>query len=408
MYQTLFMIPQNVLSQIIKAQSQNIANKDKGLRRDALQLLPNLASHALIVSGIRRCGKSTLLFQLLSSKYSGALYLNFEDPRLYEFEINDFSRLDELIKEHNFSVLMFDEIQIIPEWERYVRQKLDEGFKIVVTGSNASLLSRELGTKLTGRHITKELFPFSYYEFISHQKLSPSTESLISYLTMGGFPEYIKEKNDDILNHLFEDILIRDIAVRYSIKDVRTLQRLAQYLISNVGKPVSGNNLKNMFGMGATSTALEYLSHMEYSYLLHFVPKFSYSLKKQIANPRKVYAIDTGLVNVNSGSFTEDNGRKFENLIFLHLRRTYREIYYFSEKGECDFITFKNGAFHQAIQVCYDLNPDNLERELNGMIEALEFFDIEQGTLVTMSQKDQFEKKGKIINVIPAHEYLLK
>jgi len=408
LYQTLFMIPQNVLSQIIKAQSQNIANKDKGLRRDALQLLPNLASHALIVSGIRRCGKSTLLFQLLNSKYTGALYLNFEDPRLYEFEINDFSRLDELIKEQNFSVLMFDEIQIIPEWERYVRQKLDEGFKIVVTGSNASLLSRELGTKLTGRHITKELFPFSYHEFISHQKLSPSTESLISYLTMGGFPEYIKEKNDDILNHLFEDILIRDIAVRYSIKDVRTLQRLAQYLISNVGKPVSGNNLKNMFGMGATSTALEYLSHMEYSYLLHFVPKFSYSLKKQIANPKKVYAIDTGLVNVNSGSFTEDNGRKFENLIFLHLRRTYREIYYFSEKGECDFITFKNGAFHQAIQVCYDLNPDNLERELNGMIEALEFFDIEQGTLVTMSQKDQFEKKGKIINVIPAHEYLLK
>ena len=402
------MIPQNVLSQIIKAQSHNIANKDKGLRRDALQLLPNLASHALIVSGIRRCGKSTLLFQLLSSKYTGALYLNFEDPRLYEFEINDFSRLDELIKEQNFSVLMFDEFQIIPEWERYVRQKLDEGFKIVVTGSNASLLSRELGTKLTGRHITKELFPFSYHEFISHRKLSPSTESLISYLTMGGFPEYIKEKNDDILNHLFEDILIRDIAVRYSIKDVRTLQRLAQYLISNVGKPVSGNNLKNMFGMGATSTALEYLSHMEYSYLLHFVPKFSYSLKKQIANPRKVYAIDTGLVNVNSGSFTEDNGRKFENLIFLHLRRTYREIYYFSEKGECDFITFKNGAFHQAIQVCYDLNPDNLERELNGMIEALEFFDIEQGTLVTMSQKDQFEKKGKIINVIPAHEYLLK
>jgi len=408
LYQTLFMIAQNVLSQIIKAQSQNIANKHKGLKRDVLQLLPNLASHALIVSGIRRCGKSTLLFQLSSSKYTGALYLNFEDPRLYEFENNDFSRLDMLIQEQNFSMLMFDEIQIIPEWERYVRQKLDEGFKIVVTGSNASLLSRELGTKLTGRHITKELFPFSYHEFISYQKLIPTTESLISYLTIGGFPEYIKEKNDDILNHLFEDILIRDIAVRYSIKDVRTLQRLAQYLISNVGKPVSGNNLKNIFKMGATSTALEYLSHMEYSYLLHYVPKFSYSLKKQIANPRKVYAIDTGLINVNSGSFTEDNGRKFENLIFLHLRRTYREIYYFSEKGDCDFITFKNGAFHQAIQVCYDLNPDNLDRELNGMIEALEFFNVERGTLVTISQKDYFEKKGKIIQVIPAHEYLLE
>ncbi|WP_316843799.1 ATP-binding protein [Pedobacter psychrodurus] len=402
------MILQSILNQIIHAQSLNIANKDIGLKRDTLPLLPNLAAHALIVSGIRRCGKSTLLFQLLNSKYPDALYLNFEDPRLYEFENNDFLRLDNLIREQNLSVLMFDEIQIIPEWERYVRRKLDEGYKTVVTGSNASLLSRELGTKLTGRHITKELFPFSYHEFISYQKIEPSSESLISYLEIGGFPEYIKERTDDILNHLFEDILIRDIAVRYNIKDVRTLQRLAQYLISNVGKPVSGNKLKNIFEVGATSTVLEYLSHMEYSYLLHFVPKFSYSLKKQIANPRKVYAIDTGLINVNSGSFTEDNGRKFENLIFLHLRRTYKEIYYFSEKGECDFIIFKNGVFHQAIQVCYELNPDNLDREINGMIEALELFKIKEGILVTTSQKDQFEKNGKIIHVIPAHEYLLK
>jgi predicted AAA+ superfamily ATPase len=401
------MIPQAILSQIIQAQRLNIANKDIGLKRDTLPLLPNLAAHALIVSGIRRCGKSTLLFQLLSSKYPGALYLNFEDPRLYEFDNRDFVRLDELIREQELTVLMFDEIQIIPEWERYVRQKLDEGYKIVVTGSNASLLSRELGTKLTGRHITKELFPFSYHEFISFQKLKPTAKSLLNYLTVGGFPEYLKEETDDILNHLFEDILIRDIAVRYNIKDVRTLQRLAQYLISNVGKLVSGNKLKILFEVGATSTVLEYLSHMEYSYLLHFVPKFSYSLKKQIANPRKVYAIDTGLINVNSGSFTEDNGRKFENLIFLHLRRTHKEIYYFSEKGECDFIAFKNGTFHQAIQVCYELNPDNLDRELNGMIEALEFFDVKEGILITIDQKDTFEKNDKIVKVIPAHEYLL-
>lgn len=117
--------------------------------------------------------------------------------------------------------------------------------------------------------------------------------------------------------------------------------------------------------------------------------------------------IDTGLINVNSGSFTEDSGRKFENLIFLYLRRLYKEIYYFSERGECDFIAFKNGAFQQPIQVCYELNPDNLEREVNGMIEALEFFNIEEGILVTISQKDQFEKNGKVIRVIPAHEYLL-
>ncbi|SMD15033.1 ATP-binding protein [Pedobacter nyackensis] len=401
------MILKATISQIIHAQRLNLEHKDIGLKRDTLPLLPDLASHALIVSGIRRCGKSTLLFQLLKSKYPAALYLNFEDPRLYEFENNDFSRLDEVIKEQKFTVLMFDEIQIIPEWERYVRQKLDEGYKIVVTGSNASLLSRELGTKLTGRHITKELFPFSYHEFISFQKLKASADSLLTYLNVGGFPEYLKQGSDEILNHLFEDILIRDIAVRYNIKDVRTLQRLAQYLISNVGKLISGNKLKNIFEVGATSTVLEYLSHMEYSYLLHFIPKFSYSLKKQIANPRKVYAIDTGLINVNSGSFTEDNGRKFENLIFLHLRRTYKEIYYFSEKGECDFIAFKNGAFNQAIQVCYELNPDNLNRELNGIIEALEFFDVQEGMLITIDQKDKFEKNGKIINVIPAHEFIV-
>src|SRR6185369_12340643 len=159
------MLAKDAISQILTSQKENLLLKESGLKREALQTLPDLSSYAMIVSGIRRCGKSTLLFQLLKERYPDALYLNFEDPRLYEFEINDFVKLDEVIRETGSKVLLFDEIQIIIQWERYVRQKLDEGFKLVITGSNASLLSRELGTKLTGRHITKELFPFSFREF---------------------------------------------------------------------------------------------------------------------------------------------------------------------------------------------------------------------------------------------------
>ena len=400
------MLLKSTIYRIIEAQKANLSIQETGLQREALLTLPDLSSHVLIVSGIRRCGKSTLLFQLLKDKYQDALYLNFEDPRLYEFEPNDFLRLDEVIKDSGTKVLLFDEIQIIPEWEKYVRQKLDEGYKLVVTGSNASLLSRELGTKLTGRHITKELFPFSYHEFNLFKKLKPDEDSVLKYLNTGGFPEYVKHETDEILQHLFEDILIRDIALRYGIRDVKNLQRLALYLISNVAKLITGNRLKSMVDIASTSTIMEYLSHLEYAYLLQFVPKFSYSIRKQLVNPRKVYAIDTGMVSVNSGSFTDDKGRKFENLIYLHLRRHYKEIYYFSEKGECDFIVFSKGTISQAVQVCYHLDQDNLDRELNGMIEAMEFFKLKRGTIVTLNQNDRLERKGLTVDVISCNEWI--
>ena len=402
------MLLKSTIAQIIEVQRANLLKRDKGLKREVVELVPELSSHALIVSGVRRCGKSTLLFQLLTAKYKSAIYLNFEDPRLYDFERNDFTRLDEIIDEANTQVLFFDEIQIVKDWERYVRQKLDENYKIIVTGSNASLLSKELGTKLTGRHITKELFPFSFKEFNLYKKKDSSEKVLAHYLKTGGVPEYVKEEeNEDILSYLFDDILVRDIAVRYAVRDIKTLQRLALYLISNVGTLITGNKLKSLFGVGATSTIMEYLSHLEYSYLLFFVPKFSYSLRKQIVNPRKVYAIDTGLVNVNSASFTDDNGRKFENLVFLHLRRKYTGIYYFSEKGECDFIIYEKEKILEVIQVCFTLNQDNLERELNGLFEALEFFNLSNGTIVTLNQNDCFERNGKTANIIKGYEYLL-
>ncbi|MDO8993248.1 MAG: DUF4143 domain-containing protein [Daejeonella sp.] len=216
----------------------------------------------------------------------------------------------------------------------------------------------------------------------------------------------MKHEKDEILQHLFEDILIRDIAIRYGIRDVKNLQRLGLYLVSNVAKLITGNRLKSMFDIASTSTIMEYLSHLEYAYLIQFVPKFSYSIRKQLVNPRKVYAIDTGMISVNSGSFTDDKGRKFENLIYLHLRRNYKEIYYFSEKGECDFIVFNKGAITQAVQVCYHLDQDNLDRELNGMIEAMEFFKLKRGTIVTLNQNDSLERKGLVVDVIPCNEWI--
>jgi predicted AAA+ superfamily ATPase len=401
------MIPESAINQIFTSQRENNLTRDIGLQREALQGFPDLSSYAMIVSGIRRCGKSTLLFQLLKKRYPEALYLNFEDPRLYEFEMKDFARLDKVIAATGSKVLLFDEIQIIPEWERYVRQKLDEGFKMVITGSNASLLSKELGTKLTGRHITKELFPFSYREFNLFRKLKPSVDSLLQYLHTGGFPEYVKQGANEILNHIFDDILIRDIAVRYGIRDVKTLQRLALYLVSNVGNLVTANRLKNLFEVGSSNTITEHLSHLEDCYLFHLIPKFSYSLRKQMVNPRKVYAVDTGMISVNSGSFTDDDGRKLENLVYLHLRQRYREIYYFSEKGECDFVVFANGHAVEAVQVCFDLNPDNLDREVNGLMEALTSLNLEKGKIITVRQQDRYEKEGHLIEVIPCHEFLL-
>jgi uncharacterized protein len=400
------MILKTTIANVIEAQKDNIVGLEQGLMRTALDTLPDISSHALIVSGIRRCGKSTLLHQLLLEKHSEALYMNFEDTRLYDFEPSDFIRLDSVVTEMGQKVLFFDEIQIVDRWETYVRQKLDEGCKVVITGSNASLLSRELGTKLTGRQITKELFPFSYNEFCAFRGLKPSADATHDYMRTGGFPEYVKSGLEEIMHHLFEIILVRDIAVRYGVRDVRTLRRLALYLVSNVGKLITGNKLKTMFEAGSTSTMMEYMSYFEYTYLFKLVPKFSYSLRKQLINPRKVYAIDTGLINANSGSFTDDFASLFENLVFLHLRRKYKEIYYFAEKSECDFVVSEKGTVRQVLQVCYDLNHDNMDRELKGLFEAMTHFGLKEGTLVTFNQADELKKEGMTVTVIPAHQFL--
>lgn len=400
------MISQQQIAEVLDSQNESWLNKSPGVLRDKLSEIKVYDGFACIISGVRRSGKSTLMRQLLSEVSGKSLFLNFEDPRLMGFETDDFRRLDNELKTRKINNIFLDEIQMLENWELYVRQKLDEGFKVVVTGSNASLLSKELGTKLTGRHLSYELFPFSYQEYLKFEKKKSSQKAIANYILEGGFPDFLKLKDPLVLQNLLNDILIRDIVVRYGIRDAVSLGRLAVYLISNIGRAVSANKLTQLFQIKATSTILEYFSYLENAYLVQFVPIFSYSVKVQIRNPKKVYAIDLGLFTHNSLSFNEDSGWRLENLVYLHFRRLGKEIYYFSQKKECDFVLFDNGKFEQVVQVCREINSDNLNREFEGIKEALDFFGQKKGTIITHNQKDTFNTDGKEINLIPLSELL--
>lgn len=401
------MIQEQTLRQTIDL--QNIYNRSKLniIAREHFTEYELIENFALIITGIRRCGKSSVLTYWQNRMVEkDILYLNFDNSNLFGFEIVDFRLLDKIISESGKKILFFDEIQVVSGWEVYVREKLDEGFQLVITGSNASLLSRELGTKLIGRHITKELFPFSYLEFNRFRNTEIGIESLQAYIKLGGFPEYLKTGESSVLASLFDDILYRDIAVRYGIRDVYSFKKLAIYLLSNVGSPVSANKIKQILFVKSSATVLEYFSYLENSYLVFFVPVFSYSQKVQMITPRKVYAIDTGLVDVIASSFTENNSRKLENIVFLHLRRKYKEIYYFNNKnGECDFVIVENGKVKEIIQVCYELTHDNQEREFKGVNIAIDELHPVKATIITLNQTDSYIYNNLIIEIIPFYNY---
>lgn len=400
------MIRQEQIAIVIDAQRDTFLKKNVQLTREALMHVPIVESYATVITGIRRCGKSTLLLQLLKEKYQEALFLNFEDIRLVGFEASDFARLQQEIIKRDLRVLFLDEIQLVEKWEIFVHQLLREGYTVFVTGSNASLLSKELGTHLTGRHLSMELFPFSFTEFVTYKKLRPDKDALLSYLKTGGLPEFVKSEEQLILNNLMEDILVRDIAVRHAVRDVESLKQLAVYLISNVGSLASANKLTGMFGIKSGTTVLEFFAYFKNAYLIELLPQFSYSIKAQARNPKKIYAIDNGLITAVSTSFTDNLGRRLENLVYLHLRRKHKELYFFREKGECDFVVAVKGKVEQAVQVCYHIDDTNFEREYHGLLEALRFFKLSEGVIVTFDQRDSFEKDGFSITLVPAFEYL--
>jgi len=397
------MLLKSEIEQAFLIQQEMLAQPANTIKRVQLKKIAAENDFIQVISGIRRCGKSTLLHQIMTN-YRKIAYFNFEDPRVTNFEVSDFPKLDEIIPVDT-QAYFFDEIQNVPQWEIYIRRLRDNTKKVFVTGSNASLLSKELGTRLTGRYLSIELFPFSYPEYLTFSKQKNSIENFESYLQEGGFPEFLKTQNPEVLQNLLKDIVLRDIAIRYKVRNTKILLDIALFLISNIGKETTYNSLKKTFQVGSANTISDYLGWMEDAYLLFFLQKFSWSAKNRMVNPRKTYAIDNGLIKANSLSFTSDYGRLLENAVMVYFRSNRVSMYYFKEKYECDLLLFNRTKCQMPVQVCYDLNNDNEQREINGLLEAIHFFDLDEGYIITLGQKDTLTVENKKIIIVPAHQF---
>jgi predicted AAA+ superfamily ATPase len=364
--------------------------------------IPTTTKKVVVVSGIRRCGKSTLIEKSFL-KEDNALYLNFEDPRMVNFDLNDFMKVETMLKEQKKKYLLLDEMQNVEQWELYVRSANERGIPLVITGSNASLLSRELGTKLTGRYVQLELFPFDFQEFCRFFKKDLSLKSFEKYFEMGGFPEFLEENDENYLRLLLRDIVTRDIALRKNIFNNTQLMRLAVFLMSNIGKEVSYNNISKTLEIKSVRTVIDYCDYLHESYLVDFIPLYSPSIKKQIVNPKKTYAVDHAFSQANSLSFSKDLGRRLENIVYMKLRYSGNAIYYYrNDKAKCDFVVKEKEVVTTAVQVCYEVNSDNMKRELNGIKAALVETNAKNGVIVTFNQKDELDG----IPLVPAWEWL--
>ncbi|NGX32484.1 MAG: hypothetical protein K1060chlam4_00531 [Candidatus Anoxychlamydiales bacterium] len=377
----------------------------------------------LIISGIRRSGKSTIMRVLQKEQKEKDYYFNFDDERLVEFKLKHFQVLLEIFielfgKQSNF---YFDEIQNIEGWERFIRRLYEKGNKIFITGSNARLLSRELGTHLTGRNISLEVYPLSFSEIVYHEqpellkKKTFNTSDIgtllnlfSSYMKYGGIPEYLNFKKIEYIKNLYEGILYRDIIVRHNISNEKQLKELVYYFASNIGKEFSYSKLCNYLGIGSTNTVAKYCSYLEDCYLCFFISRYSHSLKKQIQYNKKCYMIDPAMIRLIGFRVSEDRGRLLENVVFLHLKMKGEDIYFHKDKKECDFIIRKGNQVVQAIQVTLHLSDKEIKkREIEGLLEAMKAYKLKEGIIITENDEEQIKVENYKIQVIPIWKWLL-
>ena len=389
----------------------------------------------VIITGPRRGGKSSLMKLIcddLIKKYkvppSNILYLNFEDERFIEFNISDFAQIYELFLQINRPTgrlyFFLDEIQNVTGWEKWVNRLYEnENIKIFLTGSNASLLSSEISTALTGRNRTITNFPFSFGEFLTFknyrlqendfyktEKRAVIKSFFQEYLRLGGYPEIIKINDPTLLEQYFKDIIYRDILPRYSIKKIKEIRELCLFLASNLGSIHSYNRLQNLIGVKSINTVKTYLEILEEAFLFFRINLFDYSIKRQIYNPSKTYIIDTALGNSISFKFSENIGHIYENIVFLELKRRNKEIYYWkSKKGkEVDFLIKKGLNIEEAIQVSYNLNDKKtLDREIEALLIAKDEFKIEYLSIITEDEEAEKEIGDVKIKIIPLWKWLL-
>lgn len=420
-------ITRNLLASTLKEQREAFATRDLGIEREVLKKLKEAVSapQITVITGLRRAGKSTLLAQIVKKYLKSDFYfINFEDERLINFQVDDFDLLHETLinlfgEKRTF---LFDEIQNVPEWERFVRRLHDQGYKFIVTGSNASLLSQELGTRLTGRSIRVELYPFSFREYLKFRKVqTPNLSTLTTrqrgnlgkladeYLTFGGIPDALKYPKLEVHKALYDDVLYRDIATRYKLENVKSLKELAFYLVSNTSSLVSYNKLKHLLKLGSVNTVINYVDYLENSWLFFVVNKYAYSVKEQQIAAKKIYGIDTGLIQSVGFSFSENKGKLMENIVFLQLRRKYHDVFYYktAKDYEVDFFLPKENFFIQVAQH-FDLE-ETQERELRALVSAAK----EQNqatnlTIINESEKVNFERGDLQIQATPLYEWLLQ
>lgn len=389
----------------------------------------------VIITGPRRGGKSSLMKLICDDLIkkdkvppSNILYLNFEDERFIEFNTVDFAQIFELFLQINKPTgrlyFFLDEIQNVTSWERWVNRLYEnENIKIFITGSNASLLSSEISTALTGRNRTVTNFPFSFGEFLTFKnyrlqendfyqtrKRAVIKSFFQEYLKLGGYPEIIKINDPTLLEQYFKDIIYRDILPRYSIKKIKEIRELCLFLASNLSSIHSYNRLQSLIGVKSINTVKTYLEILEEAFLFFRINLFDYSIKRQIYNPSKIYIIDTALGNSISFKFSENIGHIYENLVFLELKRRNKEIYYWkSKKGkEVDFLIKKGLNIEEAIQVSYNLDyKKTLNREIESLLMAKDEFKIKHLSIITEDEEAEKEIGDVKIKIIPLWKWLL-
>ncbi|MFA0821638.1 MAG: ATP-binding protein [Methanomethylovorans sp.] len=413
------------LKTLLKEQNDQIKDVRELVKREMLDEIKEKRSNLIvIVSGLRRAGKSTLMNEIRKDNLHESYFVNFDDERLFDFTIADFQMMQELLIElyGERNIYFFDEIQNIQGWERFVRRLHDNGKKVYVTGSNASMLSREMGTHLTGRHLSYSLYPYSFKEFLYFKKyelpisevLTTTEKSTIKryfneYIEVGGIPEFVKNRDELYIKTLYENILYRDIITRYNLKDEKTLKTTVYFAASNIAKEISYNNIRKLTGLSSATTIKEYFEYLENSYLAYLLPRFSTSLKVQVYSNKKVYFIDTAIARILGFRTSEDYGRILENIVFMELKRESKEVYYHKENKECDFVIRDGYNITEAIQVTQSLeNPDTRKRELDGMLDAMKAYKLKEGLILTDDTEDEIEIEGKKIFVKPIWKWLLQ
>ncbi len=408
--------------------------QDTGIKREKLEKIIQYIDkkQILVITGIRRAGKSYLLKQVIGYLFGqktnakNIFFLNLETPYFDEYKDKVvylekiFEEYISLAEPHGKVFVFLDEVQFFKNWQVFVKAKYELGaIKFFITGSNSWLLSSEYATILSGRTINFELYPFSFSEFCVAKNIDTTTKIAITvnqskirkvlkeYLGWGGFPEIIsiesEEEKSEILMNYYHNIIYRDIIPRFGIANIRQTQDLARYLLSNIGKTTSYNQLSKLISI-SDKTVKEYIHYFIQSYLLFEVSMYSPSLKKQMANLKKIYAGDIGFTRALGFSFSDDNGRFLENIVFLELKKRGYDIYYFKEQRECDFIVKEHRKELEALQVCSLITPENREREFEGLKEAMKKLNLKRGTILTLNQE---ESVGNI-SVIPVWKWLLE